>query len=234
MLKVQLAGLKIAIDNHYDYIVRYCRDYLCEFETADFTVSATEAEIASEDKENEGYTMGYLETLAIYRKIAEKLVDREGFLMHGVIMDTNDCGIALLAKSGVGKSTHCRMWTELLGDKLTIVNGDKPLIRFDGGIPYAYGTPWAGKEGIQTNTRTPLKKVCFIQRAEENRCTRLDKKSALPRLMVQIYRMPNTELYLKTLDLVSRLVEHVEFYLIECTPAPAAAETAYKTLFEHE
>ncbi len=231
MLNVELAGLHIAIENRYDYIVNYCKDYLADFETVDFSVSATEEEIMAEDKEREGYHPDYLETLAVYRKIADKLVDYEGFLMHGVVLDIGGTGVAFLAQSGVGKSTHARMWKKLLQEKMTVVNGDKPLVRFDGDTPYAYGTPWAGKEGIQTNMKTPLKNICFIQRAEKNECVKLDKKAALPLLMPQIHRPQDPMAYVKTIDLMTRLVENADFYLVKCTPTPEAAEVACNAIF---
>ena len=231
MLNVELAGLNITIDNRYAYIRKYCQEYLADFETADISVFATEEETMAEDKESEGYSASDLETLAVYRKIADKLVDYEGFLMHGVVLDICGTGVAFLAQSGVGKSTHARMWKDLLGDKMTVVNGDKPLVRFDGNTPYAYGTPWAGKEGIQTNMKTPLKNICFIQRAETNECVKLDKKAVLPLLMPQIHRPQNPMVYVKTIDLMTRLVENADFYLVKCTPTVEAAEVAYNTIF---
>ena len=102
---------------------------------------------------------GYLESLAIYRKIAEKVIEYNGFLLHGVVVEVNKCGIAFLARSGVGKSTHVMLWKELLKNKLTIINGDKPLVRIIDGKIFAYGTAWAGKEKLHKNTKTELRKT---------------------------------------------------------------------------
>ena len=107
--------------------------------------------------------------------------------MHGVVIDACDCGIAFLARSGVGKSTHTRLWQELLVDKMIIVNGDKPLVRIIGNKIFAYGTPWAGKENIHINTKTELKKVCFIERSEKNECVRMEKDIVFEKLIKQIY-----------------------------------------------
>ena len=36
-------------------------------------------------------------------------------------------GIAFAAPSGTGKTTHIKLWQRLYGDRVEIINGDKPL-----------------------------------------------------------------------------------------------------------
>ena len=206
-----------------------CRDYITVCETPDFTVSASKAEIMAED-EGGSLSAGYLESLAIYRKIAEKIPEYSGFLMHGVAAQAGCHGVAFLAKSGVGKSTHASYWQELLGDRFCIINGDKPLIRYVDGKPYAYGTPWAGKENIQLNTRAPLDKICFIERGEQNECTQLGKNKILSRLQPQIYFPKDTAKVLKIFDILDCVVENCDFYLIKCRNDLSAAKSAYEGL----
>lgn len=89
-----------------------CVDYITD-NAPDFTLSASDNEIKEEDK-GTSFDSGYLESLTIYRKIAERILKYNGFLMHGTAIDVGGCGIAFLAKSGVGKSTHTGLWKELL------------------------------------------------------------------------------------------------------------------------
>lgn len=228
MFVVRLAELNIAIDHKYDYIRDMCTQYSTD-EKPNFFISVSDYEIMVED-EKRTFDQGYLESLAVYRKIAEKIIDYDGFLMHGVVVQVQECGIAFLAKSGVGKSTHVSLWQTLLGEKISVINGDKPLIRVKEHQIFAYGTPWAGKEKIHTNAKTNLKKICFIERAVENECILLDKSEVFERLIQQIYRPQNVELFLKTLDLVTILVENTEFYLVRCNTDISAAKTAYEGL----
>ena len=229
MFTVKLAELNIGIENNYDYIYKMCADYITD-KKADFTVSVSYDEIMAEDK-GTGFDKGYLESLAIYRKIAERILKYKGFLMHGVMADVSGCGIAFLAKSGVGKSTHTRLWKELLKDKMIIVNGDKPLLRIIDDKIFGYGTAWAGKENIHTNTKTELKKICFIERSENNECLPIKKDFVFERLIKQIY-IPKIKasLYL-TLEYISTLIEKCDFYLIKCNTDISAAKTAYEGIF---
>ncbi len=227
MIKARLADFNIHIDNKYEYLEKMCGDYLFDGE-ADLTVSVTEEEIIKEQSEKITHK-GYLESLAVYRNISERLPYMGAFLMHGVVADVDGTGIAFLAKSGVGKTTHMMNWKRLLGDKMTVVNGDKPLIRITDGCAYAYGTPWAGKENIHTNMKTQLKKICFIERAEENECE-VFSGDPLKRLLAQTYRPADTMSFFKTLDLLSCLINNVSFYLIKCNKDISSATVAYDTV----
>lgn len=226
MFVVCLADLNIAIENKYDYIKAMCRDYITD-NKADFCVSATDEEIQAEDK-NTGFGKGYLESLAIYRKIAEKIIEYHGFLLHGVAVEVNQCGIVFLAKSGVGKSTHARLWKELLKNEMTIINGDKPLVRIMDDKIFAYGTAWAGKENLHTNAKTELKKICFIERSEKNECLPMKNDMVFERLVKQIYFPKNISSLCLTLECISRLIEKCDFYLIKCNTDILSAKTAYE------
>lgn len=227
MFSVRLADLNIVIDNKYSYIEEMCTDYLATFEKADFTVSVTSFEIMGEDN-GSGFDKPYLESLAIYRRIAENILSYDGFLMYGVVGDVEGKGIIFTAPSGVGKTTHTGLWKEYLGDRFTVINGDKPLCRVIGGTVYAYGTPWAGKENIHANRRVAVDKILFIEQSPFNECIHLDKKDGLAKLFPQIYRPASADAYLKTVDLVSCLVSRADFYKIKCNMDLTAAKTAYE------
>jgi len=227
---ITLAEICIGIDNKYPYIEKMCQKYITDSDDTQFCVSVTDEEILAESTDVD-FPPEYLESLAIYRKIAEKMADYQGFLMHGVVLEARDCGVAFLAKSGVGKSTHARLWLEFLGDKAKIINGDKPIIRIKDGAPFAYGTPWAGKEGIETNKGVPLKKICFIKRDAENSCTKLEKNKVLTPLLNQIH-FPDNKFLGRIIETVEALVEKAEFYEIRCNKELDAARVSYNTIFD--
>lgn len=229
MFKIRMAELNIRVENKYPYVREMCREYLSKLDSSDFSVGVTEKEIDAEE-DGSGFDRGYLESLAIYRKIAEKIIEYNGFLMHGAVIEAGGSGIAFLAKSGVGKTTHVRLWQQLLGDKMTVVNGDKPLIRIIDGKVYAYGTPWAGKENIQKNMAVELKKICFINRSEKNECFLIQKTNVFEKLIVQIYRPRDINLLLKTMGLVGSLIEKTDFFVVRCNTEPLAAKISSEVL----
>ena len=225
---MKLADLIIGIENKYDYIEKMCSDYITNRNDCDFIVSVTDEEIKKESEEK--FSLGYLESLAIYRKISEKIIEYNGFLMHGVVVDACSKGIIFCAKSGVGKSTHAMLWKKYLGDKCEIINGDKPLIRIIDGVVYAFGTPWCGKEGINKNTKVSLSSVCFLVRSEKNEISEIPKTEAFFKAMLQIHIPPDKKS--EVLDLVDKFINIVSFYLTKCNMEIDAAKVACERLLK--
>lgn len=224
MFYAKFAGLTFQIEHRYEPILTMCQNYFIPPCKPDIVLSVTEEDIRAEQTPRE-YPLWYLETLAIYRKIAEQLIDYNGFLMHGAVIDVDGTGVAFLAPSGTGKTTHMRLWQDLFLDRLTIINGDKPLIRLENGKLYAYGTPWAGKERLHTNARTELKKIGFLSRGAENVCQELPKTKVLNRLIPQIYVPHDETRTVNLLNLLGTVLGITDFYAFSCNMNPDAAKT---------
>ncbi|MCR5294713.1 MAG: hypothetical protein K6E30_06000 [Lachnospiraceae bacterium] len=235
---LKLANKKIEIGNIYSYAEEYCRDYLlADTEEADFSFRITEADIGFEQKKSERedraegravrrFSEEYLETLAIYRRIAEKMPYYDTFLFHGSVVAADGLGYLFTAKSGTGKSTHTRLWRELLGDRAFMVNDDKPLIRVGSdGKTSVFGTPWDGKHRLSRNIETPLKAICVLDRAEDNRICAVSKGDIRPMLLQQVYRPSDGEALRRTLELLDRM--DLEFYHLFCNMDIRAAELSY-------
>ena len=126
MFTIQLAGQPYTIDNHYDYIEKMCRDYYCE--EPGLPVSVTEEEILREQTGEVPHSPRYLETLAVYRRIAGLALDRDTLLFHGSAVAVDGKVYLFTASSGTGKSTHTRLWREFFGSRAVMINDDKIMI----------------------------------------------------------------------------------------------------------
>ena len=240
---IALAGVVIRIEPMYDHIREYCLEYITDMQES-FTVGTDLSDIeyerersAAEDKK-EGistrqFSGSYLETLAVYRKIADKMLDYDTILFHGSAVAVDGVGYLFTAKSGTGKSTHTRLWRDMLGERAVMINDDKPLIRVSGSGIIVYGTPWDGKHRLSTNIGVPLKAVCILERAEENRIVPITKKDAYNMLMQQVYKSSDPQKLIKTLQLIDRLAENVKLYRLGCNINPQAAEISYKKMSEN-
>ncbi|MGN0183255.1 MAG: hypothetical protein ACI4DP_12745 [Candidatus Ornithomonoglobus sp.] len=176
------------------------------------------------------YSDSYLETLAVYRKIADKLLDYDTILFHGSVIAVDGIGYLFTAKSGTGKSTHTRLWREMLGARAVMINDDKPLINISEHGAIVYGTPWDGKHRLSTNIGVPLKAVCILERAAENHINGITKADAYNMLVQQVNRPPVPQKLIKTLQLIDRLSENVKLYRLGCNMSPQAAEFAYSAM----
>ncbi|MBQ1210637.1 MAG: hypothetical protein IIX68_02395 [Clostridia bacterium] len=228
MICIELAEIVMQIDNRYDYTERLCRDYLTDKQPELF-LSVTEEEIAAED-DGRRFPMGYLESVALYRKISEAILDRDGFLLHAAVLEVDGQAYAFSANSGTGKTTHIKLWGELFGDRCRVINGDKPLLRVRDGVVRIYGTPWSGKEGWNTNTSAPLKALCFLERSAENRIVRLSDGEALPLLFGQLAMPVEESAAMRLLDSLDRLLCTVPCYRLGCNMEPEAAQVAYDAM----
>jgi hypothetical protein len=207
----------------------------------DFTVTITQADIDAErtqsartdeieGRANHMYADAYLETLAVYRKIAEYLPKDGTVLFHGSAIAVDGEAYLFAAKSGTGKSTHARLWRELLGDRAVMINDDKPLLHIAPEGATVFGTPWNGKHRLGINGSAPLKTICFLERGEQNRIVRIEPKAAYPMLLQQTYRPASLESLKQTLTLLDTLMQTVAFYRLACNMKPEAAKVSYEAM----
>lgn len=231
----RIADINLDIKCNYSYFEKHSEDYYIEDNSPDITFGCTKEEIDLEnDKSEIQYSQNYLEFIAISRKIAEFLSQYDGFVFHSACFDVDGVGVAFAAHSGTGKSTHMMLWQKYLGDKMTVVNGDKPIVRFfedEPNTPYAYGTPWNGKEKLGCNMRTPLKHICFIERSETNYVEKIESKDAIDRIFNQVYMPKDPIAVMNTMSLINRLIDCCDLWVIHCNMDISAAETAYKKIF---
>lgn len=232
--KAIIADIKIEFQSNYGNVRAICRPFADEFEKPDIVIKTEKEEAEELHRENpiEGCYDGYYEGTVAFRKLSEKLEKFDAFVFHGASFAVDDKGIIFCALSGTGKTTHMMLWQKLLGDKMTVVNGDKPIIRFINGEPYIYGTPWNGKEHLGYNGKARLNHICFIERSITNEVIPLDESEISKRLSTQMVQ-PTTPIgVLKNLEFIDELKKKCKMWLIRCNMDPEAASVSYNTIFK--
>ena len=233
----KIAGKNIKINSIYQDVHDYCKEYI-SIGNVDFKVTTTLEDIKNEQKNSDEenilenkkiikYSEGYLEELAVYRKIVEKLIDYNTILLHGSVISIDGEGFLFTAKSGTGKSTHTKLWREFLGEKAIMVNDDKPLLKIEENV-IVYGTPYTGKHGIGYNINVPLKAICILNRGEKNTIKEIDQNEVYTKLIQQVYKPNEIKKLEKTIKLVNELLKKVKFYSLECNMNIEAAKIAYE------
>jgi hypothetical protein len=235
------AGNRIAVSSGHAEVHKLCHRYAADGAPL-FAVGINQADIdfertksAQEDmvqrRPVRDYDDAYLENLAVCRKIAEKMPEYDTFLFHGSAIAVDGSAYIFTARSGTGKSTHARLWREMLGDRAVMVNDDKPLIRVHpDGSATVYGTPWDGKHHLSSNIAVPVWAICILERAQENHIREISRAEALPVLLQQTYRPADPATLAKTLTLLGRL--NVKLYRLGCNMDTGAARLSYNTMKE--
>lgn len=230
----KIADRTVRVTSLYEDVHTYCSDYRIDMaEDPDIEVVISQDDIDYERSRSgnpEVYRATYLEELAVYRKIAEKMPYYDSFLMHGSVVAVDGEAYMFTAKSGTGKSTHAALWRRLLGDRAVMVNDDKPIINAAGGKATVYGTPYNGKHHLGNNISVPLKAVCILRRGDVNRISEISREEAYPVLLQQIYRPSDKDAFVRTLTLIDELTKSVKFYILNCNMDINAAQTAYNAM----
>lgn len=236
--QIQLADRVISVECLYESTKDFCKDYLTVDGNIDFAVSVSIADILFEreksDKEREieglppfSPSDAYLETLALYRKIADAMIDFDTILFHGSALSMDGEAYIFTAKSGTGKSTHTRLWREVFGERVVMINDDKPLIKITDSGATVYGTPWCGKHNLGENVSAPLYAIVSLERSKINRVEKTDAKKCFPKILSQTYRTKNILGLQKTLALTDKMLSQVKVFELGCNMDPEAATVAY-------
>ena len=123
-LSIRLADFDILIHARYEYVVHQCKDYLLPTplteSTADLTVAVSDRELAEEKEKNPPHVReDYMESICIYRAICRSIPPLGGMLLHGAVISDGTNGYAFTADSGVGKTTHVKLWQKAFGDEIS-------------------------------------------------------------------------------------------------------------------
>lgn len=230
---------EIVFEVHCQYLSTksLCLDHLAsQYVPVQETICITPADIEAERqrllrKKNPGEmleasTPESLERIHLCRRIAEILPKFDRVLFHGSSLAIDGNGVLFTAKSGTGKSTHTRLWRKTFGDRVVMVNDDKPFLHISESGVTVHGTPWRGKHGLGENISAPLKAIVFVNRGEENRIEPVSSRELFPLLLQQTYTPDDPAAMALTLPLVSRLSENTRLYKLYCNMDPEAALTA--------
>lgn len=160
---------------------------------------------------------------------AYSLAHAGGVLIHSSCVGLdNGHGAAFIGRSGIGKSTHSRLWlAHVPGTRL--INDDQPAVRVlpDGRV-YVYGTPWSGKTPCYKNDRAELKGIFCMEQARENVLSRLASVAAFGNLLNSTSLMRcDLSSYRSIVQTLSLIVERVPVYSLKNRPEKAAVDLSY-------
>ncbi len=236
MIRYKIADVVFDAKTIYNFSERLCANYRYDGdEEPEFTVQITLEDINKEKEKAPEFPEPYLESLALFRKLCDYTLDNaQGIIFHSSAIMVDGEAYLFTAPSGTGKSTHARLWRELLGDRAVMINDDKPIIRYVDGDFYVYGTPWNGKHRLDTNARAKIKAICKIYQAKENVIERVTATEMLVTLLSQTIRPSEEAKMDKLLALLDEMLKRVNLYKLGCNVSREAAELSFNTMTKGE
>ncbi len=241
--KTQIAGKKFEIESKNKQVLVLFKGYLSQFEKPDYIVRASAKDIQREIKSNfkikvseaedeEQIATGCIgaESNVIYRKIADYMLGYSTILLHGAAIAIDNKCYIFTAPSGTGKTTHINNWLKCIPGVI-VVNGDKPLINVETGL--VFGTPWCGKEGMNTNVSVPLAGIIHLERGENNSIVPVSFREMLPVLLQQTYTPTTAKERIQAYQLLGKL-NCIPCYSLKCNMDVESAVVAYQGISDHE
>lgn len=237
--RMKLAGFPFEVHCLFENTKVFCFDYLTD-EEPEFQIELTQIDIDNEreisrqqdlrdGKPVQNYSDAYLETIALYRKLAKPMLDRDCIIFHGSAVAVDESCYLFTAKSGTGKTTHTNLWLKNI-KKSFILNGDKPLIKIGKSSIMICGSPWRGKENYGCNCSVPLKAISILQRAKDNHIEPIQPTDAFQVLYQQTHHMDDVQDMAKTLHLLDILICNTKLYRLGCNMEDDAALLSYQTM----
>ena len=233
--KIKIANKVIEVNAFNETTKKYCKDFLCE-SNPDYSLTMTKEDLENEVlMSTDGKTYVNEEISALYRKIADTLVNDNILVFHGSSFRYKDNAFIVTARSGVGKSTHTSLLKEYLKDEFEYINDDKPLIEIKDNNLMLHSSPWNGKERRGNNISSLLRSVIFLNRADLNTYSPLvNKEDIYFRLLSQIYIPKDKIKAKKALELIDVIVKSIIYYEINVNKDISAAIMTYERIIKNE
>ena len=157
-----------------------------------------------------------------------RLLKYDGLMLHASAAERGGRAYLFSGPCGMGKSTHVGLWQREFGD-VTVLNDDKPALRRMGEGWTAYGTPWCGKDGINSPKSAPIAGICFLKRGE-TAIRRLTPLEGLKELLPQtLFRLGPVAMEL-LLPLADKLINEVPLWELTSRADPACAHLTWETM----
>lgn len=177
-------------------------------------------------------SIGGLENIFMSDIFNKKILKFNAIFLHSSAILYKGKAYLFSADSGVGKSTHTKLWIKKFGaENVQIINDDKPIIRFIDNDWYVYGSPFDGGTGINKNIRAKLGGIVFLERADENSIEVLDNNSIFSRIYKNTIKFSLDDEYAGyMLNTADKLIKENYFYLLKCNMNIESAEICEKFL----
>ena len=232
---IKIANKVLKINAFNETTKKYCQSFLSE-EEPNYEITMTEEDLRNESLNSDnGQVYVNEEISALYRKIADLLVEDDVVVFHSSAISVDGSAFLITARSGVGKSTHSRNLKEYIGERFKYINDDKPLLEVKDSIVTVFSTPWNGKERRGNNISAPLRTIIFLNRGETNSYRKIDNKEEIYiKMLSQIYLPKEKSKRKKALKIADTLLKNTNFYEINVNQDLDAAKMTYERIMKNE
>lgn len=225
----QIAGLAVRMEPLYAQLTATARKFQVKPSVhADIVIPYTADHYKKFARTYPSVSLSDAENICTSNFFASAIIPFNGIVLHASALLFKGGAYLFSAASGVGKSTHTRLWQQKYGsDRAVILNDDKPALRVFNNVIYAYGTPWSGNCAVCENVSAPLRGVVFLHRGNQNQIKKLEKADEILAFLLPqtIYKTARQKLSM-VLAFADKLILETPFYKMDCTISLEAVKIA--------
>lgn len=238
---IKIADKIISVNMTRPPVVRFFQEYMTDETAAEIVICPTaedkntirqkylEVE-AARGEEPQSHSPSNIEIKAIHNLLAHAFVKHNILLVHGSAVVFDGKAYLFIAPSGTGKSTHTRLWCELLGERAYIINDDKQMIRIDDSGATVHATPWGCIPKPMQGERAPLAAIVNLTRGETNEIRPVSSSQMFSPLFGASLRGENGGETAAIMALEYALLSNVKLYSLKCNQSPDAAKTSFQAI----
>ena len=154
---------------------------------------------------------------------ARLLARRGAVIVHASSVAEEGGAYVFVGHSGAGKSTIAQI-AEQCGAR--VLSDDRTVLRLDGSVVKAAGTPWHGSYASGTPDAVPVRGLFLLEQAPVDAVERMSQGRAFSELVVRTVR-PTAEAaeQVAVVDVVQRIVETIPAAVLRFRASRAAMET---------
>ena len=133
-MRLLIADLVTELEPRYENTKRLAEPFRYEGDRpTDIRLTVTDAYLESlMRRAAPNTTEELMENFAFSCDFNRKAIPFQTMLVHSSALVYDGGAYLFSADSGVGKSTHTRLWLQAFGDRVHILNDDKPVVRLSG------------------------------------------------------------------------------------------------------
>ena len=179
---------------------------------------------------NSAHTDYFSASLAMkLMNIPRYIIGFGGIFLHASFIDVGGEAVLFTARTQVGKSTQAALWEKYRGAE--VINGDRALLRKNGGRWYAWGSPYCGTSDICLNRSLPVKAIVILSQGNENKAGRAGAGRSFAALLDGCsFDTWDREQMKSVTQICGDIAADVRFFTLECRPDEGAVEALEELL----
>ena len=225
-----IAGLKVEMEVIGKLLYDRCEKYRNNFDgEPDITIIPLKENLQRMHERYPHLSDDAIEYMGTGSMFYYRLLKFGGFMIHSSCIAYDGKAYLFSADPGTGKSTHTSLWQENI-DGVTVINDDKPAVRWIDDRFYAIGTPWSGKTDQNTDIAVPVGGLALLYRGNENKISKTDAAAIVPFLMRQTAFPSKPENTDRLVELMDRFISTVPIFRFECDISEQAVKTSFEAM----